>query len=138
MAKINQKTFKLALENSGGNQSIIAKKLQVTRGAITIFLSKNPKMRELCNMEAERIIDVAENVVNAAITNKASEDRLDTSKWKLLNSKRGKARGYGIKNEVEHSGKVFNVNITEVESAGSTSEPGDEQETERGVESPSG
>ncbi len=138
MAKINQKTFKLALGNSGGNQSIIAKKLQVTRGAITKFLSKNPKMRELLNMEAERIIDVAENVVNAAITNKESEDRLDTSKWKLLNSKRGKARGYGIKNEIEHSGKVFEVKITEVENASSTSESGDEQEAKTSVDGPSG
>ena len=114
MAKINFKTFQEALKGSGGNQSIIAKKLQVTRGAVCIFLGKNPKMRKLLDLEAERIIDVAENLIDSDITN---EKNIDSAKWKLLNSKRGKNRGYGPKVEQELTGAVDNkiqVEIIEV------------------------
>ena len=98
MAKINQTTFKKALEGSGGNQSTIAQKLQVSRAAITKFLNKNPSMRELVNTEAERIIDVAENVIDADIV---KGKNIDSAKWKLLHSKRGKARGYGPRQEMD-------------------------------------
>jgi len=103
MAKLNQKTFKEALKSSGGNQSIIAKKLEVTRGAVNQYLKRYPKMRELLELEAERIIDVAENIIDGSITN---DKDIDSAKWKLLNSKRGKARGYGAKTEMEHSGEA--------------------------------
>ena len=105
MAKVNQKTFKNALVGSGGNQSSIAKKIGVTRGAISIYLNKNPKMRELLEIEAERIIDVAENIIDADIT---KERNIDSAKWKLINSKRGKRRGYGPKLEQQLSGNVDN------------------------------
>ena len=98
MTKITIKTFTKALEGSGGNQSTIAQKIGVTRGAITIFLSKHPKMRELLNTEAERIIDVAENVIDADIV---KGKNIDSAKWKLLHSKRGKARGYGPRQEMD-------------------------------------
>jgi len=102
MAKLNQKTFKEALIDSGGNQSIIARKLDKVRSTITMYLNKHPKMRKLLEAEAERVIDVAENIVDKEIvTNKD----LDTAKWKLTNSKRGKARGYGPKQELEHFGE---------------------------------
>ncbi len=49
---------------------------------------------------------------------------------------------YGFKEKVaekfEHSGKVFEVNLREVENASSTSEPGHEQKAEGSVDSPSG
>ena len=109
MAKLNKKTFKEALKSSGGNQSIIAKKLEVTRGAVNQYLKRYPKMRELLELEAERIIDVAENIIDGSITN---DKDIDSAKWKLLNSKRGKARGYGAKTEMEHSGEahaIFNL-----------------------------
>ena len=47
MAKVNIKTFKEALKNSGGNQARIAEKLEVSRVAVNQFLKKRPKMREL-------------------------------------------------------------------------------------------
>lgn len=112
MTKITQKSFIKALDKSGGNQSTIAQRLEVTRGAVTLFLNKNPKMKELCETEGERIIDVAENVIDSSIT----KDRdLDSSKWKLLHSKRGKARGYGPKTELEHSGEINSTTINLIE-----------------------
>lgn len=45
---------------------------------------------------------------------------------------------YGFKEKIaeklEHTGKIFNVNITEVESAGSGDKPGDEQKTETSLD----
>ena len=110
MAKLIQKTFKEALEGSGGNQSIIAKKLGKSRSTITKFLNKNPKMKDLLEIESERIIDVAENIIDHDITKNRN---IDSSKWKLLNSKRGKARGYGPKQELEHSGGSTTFNLIE-------------------------
>jgi len=115
MARLNQKTFKEALIDSGGNQSIIARKLGKARSTITMYLNKNPKMRELLEAEAERVIDVAENIVDSEIVTKKD---LDTAKWKLTNSKRGKARGYGQKQELEHTGATgatFNLITKSVE-----------------------
>ena len=111
MTKITKKKFKLALENSGGNQSIISQKLEVARGSVTRFLQKNQDMKELCETESERIIDVAENILDSAIT--TGRD-IDSAKWKLTNSKRGKSRGYGPKTEMEHSGSAP-VNIQLIE-----------------------
>ena len=108
MTRINQKVFKLALIDSGGNQSTIAKKLEVTRGAISLYLQRNPKMKALLNIEAERIIDVAENVIDHEIVKKRD---VDSSKWKLLHSRRGKARGYGPKTELAHSGDGLKIII---------------------------
>ncbi len=101
--RIAQDKFKKALIGSGGNQSTIAKRLGVGRSAVTMFLNKYPKMREILEAEAERIIDVAENVIDRAITKHRD---IDVSKWKLTNSRRGKDRGYGKKIEQEFSGEL--------------------------------
>lgn len=108
MAKINQKTFKKALVGSGGNQSTIAKKLEVSRAAITKFLNKNPKIKELVEIEGEIVIDISEDNIDSRIVN---QKNVEDSKWKLLHSKRGKERGYGIKQELEHSMDTTSVEI---------------------------
>lgn len=102
MTKITVESFKKALKGSGGIQSKIAAKLDVTRGAVSIFISKNKKMKKLLEEEAEKIIDMAESNVFKDI----ADGNVDTSKWKLTNSKRGKERGYGFKQEIEHSGEI--------------------------------
>ena len=114
MAKINIKTFKEACRNTGGNQARIAEKLEVTRSAVNHFLSKHPNMRELLNQEAEFVIDVAEDNINKSIM----AGDVDVSEWALVNRKRGKERGYGQKQEVEHSGSTsatFNLITKSVE-----------------------
>ena len=125
MTKINQKTFTKALEKSGGNQSIIAQRLDVTRGAVTRYLQKYPKMKDLCELESERIIDVAENNIDHDIVKNKS---IETSKWKLANSKRGKARGYGPKIEQEMSGGTDNkIEVEIIEVIKSEDENSDEE-----------
>lgn len=112
MAKINIKTFIKALKNSGGNQARIAERLEVTRQSVGGFLNKNPKMRKLLNEEAELLTDVSEdNIAIGIMTHKDT----DLSKWHLLNSKSGKARGYGQKQEVELSGNISTLTKEERE-----------------------
>jgi len=88
--------------SSGGNQSIISQRMSVSRSAVSMYLSNNKDMKELCEQEGERIIDVSENVLDNDIVKNKS---VDSAKWKLSNSKRGKNRGYGFKLETEHSGQ---------------------------------
>ena len=102
MARITQTTFKEALINSGGNQARIAEKLEVGRSAVSMFLKRNKGMRELLNVEANRLIEWAEeNVAMSVMVHK----NIDDSKWILTNSKLGKQRGWGQKQEIEHSGE---------------------------------
>ena len=96
-------TFKKALKNSGGNQARIAERIGVDRSTIHNFITKNPKMRKLLDQEAELILDIAEDNIDSHI---ATQKDVDSSKWKLLHSKGGRARGYGQKQEIELSGNV--------------------------------
>ena len=133
MAKINIKKFKETLKGSGGNQSTIAQKLDVSRQAVSKFLSKNSKMRELLEEEAERIIDVAENVIDSDIV---KGKNIDSSKWKLLHSKRGKARGYGIKQEIDHSGEGLKITILKADDEQTRNRLDAQRKTGDGPESP--
>ena len=103
MAKLSIKTFKEALKNSGGNQARIAYKLEVGRSAVSMFLKRHPDMRIELNEEADRLIEWAED--NVAMSVMVHKDIAD-SKWLLTNSKKGKARGWGAKQEIEHSGET--------------------------------
>lgn len=88
MTKLSIKKFKESLPGSHGVQAIIARKCEVDRSTITLFLDKHPKMKELCLAEREKIIDVAENRLFKAADN--------GDKWavdKIL-STIGKNRGY--------------------------------------------
>lgn len=116
MARITQKSFKEALINSGGNQARIAEKMEVTRQAINLFLKRQPAMRVLLEEEAERLIEWAED--NIAVDVMVHKD-IDSSKWLLTNSKRGKSKGWGAKQELEHTGDaqdhIFNLIVKPVE-----------------------
>ena len=116
MARITQKTFKEALINSGGNQSRIAEKMEVTRQAINLFLKRQPAMRVLLEEEADKLIEWAED--NIAVDVMVHKD-IDSSKWLLTNSRRGKNKGYGAKQELEHTGEgqphTFNLIVKSVE-----------------------
>ncbi|HUU87351.1 MAG TPA: hypothetical protein VMX17_06325 [Candidatus Glassbacteria bacterium] len=103
MTRITKKNFKEALKNTGGNQSRIAEKLEVSRQAVSLFLQRNLDMKLLHEEENDLLYDMAED--NVAIDVMVHKDT-DESKWLLLNSKKGRARGYGQKTEIEHVGDV--------------------------------
>ena len=118
--RINQEKFKEALKGTAGVQSDIAAKLGVDRSAVTHFLNKHPKMRELLEQERQKLIDVAENVYKEALslqTKDTREKRLptqvkrDNMRLKLKAAERvvgtlGKGRGWVPREEREHSGEI--------------------------------
>lgn len=116
MAKINTKTFKEALKNSGGIQARMAAKLEVSRQAVGNFLKRHPEMRVFIDDEAENVLDIIEDNITASAT---IHKDVDDGKWILIHSKRGKARGWGQKQEIEHSGEeknyTFNLVVKSME-----------------------
>jgi len=101
--RIRIKNFKEALKDTVGNHMRIASNLSVSRGAVTTFIKKHPKLKPLIEEEKNKVYDVAEdNIDFRIIKGKNVED----SKWKLLNTKRGQSRGYGSKLGLEHTGEV--------------------------------
>ena len=69
-------------------------------------------MRDLLNQEAEFVIDVAEDNIDTDIV---THKNIDSSKWKLLNSVRGKKRGYAPKQELDHTGKIGPITFNLIE-----------------------
>ena len=118
MTRINKKNFKEACKGSGGVQTIIAKAIGVTRGAITKYLNKHPEMRSFVEEEGEKIMDVAEHNIDRDIV----AGDVDSSKWALTNRKRGKARGYGIKQEFDVSERRTRIVIEKANDANNTLE----------------
>ena len=101
MARITKKKFKEACRGSGGVGAVVAKSIGVTRGAIYHYLKKHPEMKEFLDEEGEQILDVAEHNIDQAIV----AGDLDRSQWALTNRKKGKARGYGPRQEFDVSDK---------------------------------
>ena len=95
MAKINIKNFTEAANGSGGIQAIVAAKLKVSRTAISYFIRRIPKMKELLEKEREKIIDKAESELFKAADN--------GEKWAIERILKtiGKDRGYTEKIEIE-------------------------------------
>ena len=110
MAKISQKKFKLACVGSGGIQAAIAKKLDVARSTVTVYLQKHSEMREFVEEAGEIILDVAERNINKKIV----DGDESASRWKL--ERKGKARGYAPKQEMEVRGMVATLTKEERES----------------------
>jgi len=103
MTRITKRNFKKALKNTGGNQSRIAEKLEVSRQAVSLFIQRNPDMKLLNEEENDLLYDMAED--NVAIDVMVHKDTAE-SKWLLINTKKGRARGFGQKTEIEHTGDI--------------------------------
>jgi len=108
MSRINKKNFEAACKGSGGVGAVLARALGVTRQAIYIYLRRHPEMRKFLDEEGEQILDIAEHNIDKEII----AGNIESSMWALLNRKRGKARGYGPKQEIDHTDAepvVFNL-----------------------------
>ena len=111
MTRITKKNFKQALINSGGNQSRIAEKLEVRRSTVCEFLKRHPDMRELLEEQINLLYDTAQDSQAMQIL---AHKNVDESKWLLMNTKRGRERGFGKKTELELSGTIQGAIFHEV------------------------
>lgn len=100
MVKITKKKFIESVEGSRGILSVVARKMNVSRMAIYKFLRKYPDMWDELENEAEKRIDLAESVIDKRML----EGDIRAAEIVLVRNKRGRARGYGDRTEIEHSG----------------------------------
>ena len=106
MAKINKKKFVKAMEGSGGILANIARKLNVSRSAVTQFVQNHEDIRDLLAQEDENINDLAE----AKLITKLNEGDMQAIKFRLTT--KGKYRGYVERQELEHIGdNNFKIDI---------------------------
>lgn len=90
-------------EEGYGNVEYVAKKIGVTRGAVNIFMSKNPKTKAVLDADRDRLKDIAENKVANAIL----MGDMKVVKWYL--ARQARERGWGDKLEVEQKSMVHDV-----------------------------
>jgi len=120
MTKITKKLFKVALESSNGTRVDMSKRLKVTRGAVTIYLSKHPDMNKLLEKKRLSNIDRAEAEIFSQLEfeddespTSAANIRQKASQFILKNL--GKGQGWVEKQEssIEHKGEQIRVIIEE-------------------------
>lgn len=94
MTKISKKTFKKATIGSGGILANIARRLSVSRGAITQYLNRNPEMVKYIEEEKQSLLDLAE----LQLIIKLKQGDFKAIKFFLMS--KGKERGYIINKEL--------------------------------------
>jgi hypothetical protein len=104
MGKINLKNFREALEGSRGNITRISERIGVRRISLYQFIEKHPYLREEIEQEKEKIYDTAEDKLHKAM----QEGEPWAVKITLLNHKKGQARGYGERLQLDHEGTINN------------------------------
>ena len=117
----NVSDYKKAIAASKGMQSDIAKRLKITRGAVTLFLINHPELREDINQKRESWIDEAEDEMFSQLRyNDYDKDpttaaRIRHNASKFILERLGKDRGFTEKTEssVEHKGEQIKIIIEE-------------------------
>lgn len=97
--RLTQKAVLIAIEGSGGSVTEIAKRLGCTRNTVSGWVSRDPEIAEA--LEAERI-KIVEDAVRAL-----AKAVLEGAPWAIaraLNSKRGRALGWGDSPRLEVTG----------------------------------
>ena len=89
--KIKTSSLLKHVKNSGGIISLIAKRMGVSREALTRWINKNPSFWEYIYEERETIIDIAET----KLIKKLNEEQDWAIKFILGSTNRGRKRGYG-------------------------------------------
>lgn len=92
-----------AIKGSAGIKENIRRKLGCqSRHTVDNYLKRYATAQQAYDDELESLGDAAESLVVSDIV---SNRNVDTAKWYL--TKKHRARGYGDKTEVEHSGEVI-------------------------------
>lgn len=95
MSKITQKAALNAINGSAGIITTIASKLGCSWATAKRYIENNPIVREAYLAEQEKVLDLAESKLVAAI----NKGDTATAKWLLI--RKGKDRGYGETVKIE-------------------------------------
>ena len=115
--RLNYKKVEEAIEGTGGIQTIVANRCQVSRQALNQFLKKYPKLLQKLEEERDSIVDLAEAKLRTRL-NEGSDFLI----WKTLSTK-GKSRGYGEKTELGVTGNLRLVIRERVHGQGDNDRP---------------
>lgn len=113
------KEYKQAIRQSNGILVNIAELLNVTRGAVTLFLKNHPELKELIEQKRESWIDKAENELFNQIEFEDEKDPVPAARIRqnasqfILNKLN---KNYADKQEIEHSGSISVLSQEERES----------------------
>jgi DNA-binding XRE family transcriptional regulator len=107
MVKITKNRFRKALEGTRGNKTLLANAMNVTRQTVYTFIEKNPEVLKDIEIEAEKTQDLAE----IKIEQKIKEGDMRAIELALVKHKRGRSRGYGERQEIEHSTALEGITI---------------------------
>lgn len=99
-----------ALINTGGIYSHAAKKLNISRQAVTERVNNNPELKAIVDDIVEGTLDDAEEVLRDLITG-AENETVKFSATKFYLSTKGKKRGYIEKSEIDHTTGGEKINI---------------------------
>jgi len=94
------KTIIKAIQGSGAIYSTIAKRLRCDWSTAKRYIHRYEETLQAFEDEEQTVLDLCEDTIIESINAGDTQD----AKWFL--SKKGKARGYGDKQEVEHSGEI--------------------------------
>ena len=87
--------FLKAVENSGGIQSVIAKRMGITPTSLCEWLKRNPEFYKYLEEEDNKRVDTAITTITKDLGN------IETAKWFLLKYKKGREKGYNDKPETQ-------------------------------------
>lgn len=81
----------IAVKDSFGIQSIIAKRMGIARSTLCEWLDRNPEYWKYIEEENIKRIDLAESTITQDLKN------IETAKWFMTKYKGGRARGFSDK-----------------------------------------
>jgi len=100
--------FNKAIDGSAGIITTIAKRMQVSRYRLSVWLNSDKCPQEVKNslkQEKEKLLDLAES----KLIKKINEEDYASLKWFLATQ--GKSRGYSEKQIIEHEGKFEPIQV---------------------------
>jgi predicted transcriptional regulator len=103
--KLKAEEVEAKLRELAGNYSAVARALGVTRSAVSLFVSKRPKLKAVAEECRETFVDNVESAIY-----KQALDGNVTAQIFILKTL-GKSRGYIEKHELEHS---WHKDVTEL------------------------
>lgn len=102
MAKPPVASVKAEIERFKGNVSAVARAYGVERGTVYNWINASPTLQQALDDSRERMVDDAESVLYKQVV---QDQNMQAVMYVLNNSPQAKRRGWGPKQELEHSGK---------------------------------
>lgn len=113
MAKINKKKFREALKDSGGNITIVSKRLDVARSSVYNYIERHKLEKEVEEEKQKTIEEVKNRRRDLALEG----DEKYSNTWHAIKSILTRSGDHIEKQQVEHSGDGLKIIIERADDA---------------------